>query len=93
MFIAPTTREAMKDVPPTVRVVTTVDLFDRRQNPETGAEEFAEAADLALTEALKNGYRSVSFDSVSQFIKMIDNETVCEYVWMFSAWDKDEEGS
>ena len=68
MFIAPTAQEARKGEPPMIRVTTT-SIDDRVLKPETDQEMFATASKRALAEALDNGYASVAFESVSEFVR------------------------
>lgn len=73
MFIPPTAQEARKGEPPTIRVQTKSGCrIDGK--PENNEAAFEEAAKLALADALDNGYRTVAFDSVNEFIAA-DNET------------------
>ncbi|QAB17471.1 hypothetical protein Leucomu_05645 [Leucobacter muris] len=92
MFIPPTAQEARKGEPPIVRVITT-SLDDRIHKPETDEDTFAEAAREALAVAHENGYSSVAYDSVSEFMKLFgpSGRLGYEYVWMFTAWDQIEE--
>lgn len=67
MFITPTPQEARKGEPPTIRVTTT-SIDERVLKPETDQAMFASASKKALADALDNGYASVSFESVSEFV-------------------------
>lgn len=73
MFITPTVQEARKGEPPVIRVQTTTGCrIDGK--PENDDAAFEEAATLALVDAIDNGYRTVAFESVSEFIAA-DNQT------------------
>ena len=86
MFIEPSAQAASKGQPPTIRVTT--DSLERVHTPDRDDELFELAADRALIVAAGNGYGSVSYESVAEFITSLDGDRIYQYVWMFSAWDR-----
>lgn len=91
MILRPNSSDARKGVPVTVRVETK--RAARIEDPKADTRLFEEAAHAALIELQPEKLTAVSFESVVEFIVQELSTVTYRYVWIFSAWDFEDDSS